>query len=89
MQAWRRSDGSRLWSIDELQYRKLTAPLVLGRSVVLGDDLGTVHLLSRQDGSALARLATDNSGVAAAPVAVANTLVVVSRNGTVYGFRPD
>lgn len=89
VQAWRRSDGSRLWSIDELQYRKLTAPLVLGRSVVLGDDLGTVHLLSRQDGSALARLATDNSGVAAAPVAVANTLVVVSRNGTVYGFRPD
>ncbi len=89
VQAWRRGDGARLWSIDELQYRKLTAPLPLGRSVVLGDDSGVVHLLSKQDGSALARLSTDKSGVASAPVVAANTLVVVSRNGTVYGFRPD
>lgn len=89
VQAWRRADGSRLWSVDKLQYRKLTAPLVLGRSVVLGDDLGTVHLLSREDGSALARLETDKTGVATAPVAVADTLVVVGRSGTVYGFRPD
>ena len=89
VQAWRRMDGTRLWAIDDLQYRKLTAPLLLGRSVVMGDDTGTVHLLSKQDGSALARLNTDASGVAATPVAAANTLVVVSRNGTVYGFRPD
>ena len=89
VQAWRRSDGSRLWSIDELQYRKLTAPLVLGRSVVLADDLGTVHMLSREDGSALNRLETDKAGVATSPVVAANTLVVVSRSGTVYGFKPD
>lgn len=89
VQAWRRGDGARLWSIDELHYRKLTAPLSLGRSVVLGDDSGVVHLLSKQDGSALARLSTDKSGVASTPVVAANTLVVVSRNGTVYGFRPD
>ncbi|MEG0052836.1 MAG: outer membrane protein assembly factor BamB [Comamonas sp.] len=89
VQAWRREDGSRLWSIDKLQYRKLTAPLVLGRSVVLADDLGTVHLLSREDGSALTRLETDKAGVATAPVVAGNTLVVVSRSGTVYGFKPD
>lgn len=89
VQAWRREDGSRLWSIDKLQHRKLTAPLVLGRSVVLADDLGTVHLLSREDGSALTRLETDKAGVATAPVVAGNTLVVVSRSGTVYGFKPD
>lgn len=89
VQAWRRADGSRLWSIDKLQYRKLTAPLVLGRSVVLADDWGTVHLLSREDGSALTRLETDKTGVATAPVVAGNTLVVVSRSGTVYGFKPD
>lgn len=89
VQAWSRADGQRLWSIDKLQYRKLTAPLVLGRSVVLADDLGTVHMLSREDGSALARLETDKAGVATVPVVAANTLVVVSRSGTVYGFKPD
>jgi len=87
--AWRRSDGVRLWSIDRLQYRKLTAPLVLGRSVVIGDDVGLVHLLSREDGAPLNRLQTDGSGIAAPPVVAADTLVVVTRNGNVYGYRPD
>jgi len=87
--AWRRADGSRLWSIDRLKYRKLTAPLLLGRSVVVGDDAGLVHLLSRTDGSSLNRLATDGSAIAAAPVVAADTLVVVTRNGGIYGFRPD
>ncbi|MET1115795.1 MAG: outer membrane protein assembly factor BamB [Comamonas sp.] len=87
--AWRRADGSRLWSTDRLQLRKLTAPLVLGRSVVVGDEDGLVHLLSKEDGSPLNRLTTDDSGIAAAPVVAADTLVVVTRNGGVYGFRPD
>ena len=87
--AWRRSDGSRLWATDRLKHRKLTAPLLLGRSVVVGDDTGLVHLLSRDDGAPLNRMATDGSGIAAAPVVAADTLVVVTRNGGIYGFRPD
>lgn len=87
--AWRRTDGSRLWATDRLKHRKLTAPLLLGRSVVVGDDTGLVHLLSRTDGSPLNRFATDGSGIAAAPAVAADTLVVVTRNGGVYGFRPD
>lgn len=87
--AWRRSDGARLWGSDRLKHRKLTAPLLLGRSVVIGDDTGLVHLLSRTDGAPLNRIATDGSGIAAAPIVVADTLVVVTRNGSIYGFRPD
>lgn len=87
--AWRRSDGSRLWGTDRLKHRKLTAPLLLGRSVVIGDDTGLVHLLSRTDGAPLNRIATDGSGIAAAPAVAADTLVVVTRNGSIYGFRPD
>ena len=87
--AWRRSDGSRLWGIDRLKHRKLTAPLLLGRSVVIGDNTGLVHLLSRTDGAPLNRIATDGSGIAAAPAVAADTLVVVTRNGSIYGFRPD
>lgn len=87
--AWRRTDGERAWSSDRLQYRVLTAPLTLGRSVVVGDNSGNVHLLSREDGSPLTRFATDGSAVAAAPVVAGDTLVVVTRAGGVYGFQPE
>ncbi|MDD2546435.1 MAG: outer membrane protein assembly factor BamB [Burkholderiaceae bacterium] len=87
--AWRRGDGTRLWTTDRLKYRKLTAPLLLGRSVVVADDTGLVHLLAKEDGSPMNRLMTDASGVAMAPVVISETLVVVTRNGGIYGFRPD
>lgn len=87
--AWRRNDGERIWTSERLRYRDLSAPLVLGRSVIIGDSTGTVHLLSRQDGSPLNRLSTDSSGVAASPVQAGDTLVVVTRNGGIYGFAPE
>ena len=87
--SWRRADGERAWTTDKLRYRNLTAPLVVGRSVAVGDFAGYVHLLSRQDGSLLNRLATDGSAIAAAPVLAGSTLVAVTRNGGVYGFIPE
>ena len=87
--AWKRENGERAWVTDKLQHRGLTAPLALGSSVVVGDSTGLVHLLSREDGSLLNRLATDGSAIAAAPVAAGNTLVVVTRNGGIHGFVPQ
>jgi outer membrane assembly lipoprotein YfgL len=87
--AWKRDSGQRAWSSDLLLHRGLTAPLALGRSVVVGDSAGYVHLLSREDGALLNRLPTDGSAIAAAPVAAGNTMVVVTRNGNVYGFAPN
>jgi outer membrane assembly lipoprotein YfgL len=87
--AWRRLDGTRAWTVDRLKFRKLSAPLALGRAVVIGDNTGLVHLLARDDGAPLNRLSTDDSGVAAAPVVAGETLVVVTRKGNVYGFRPE
>ena len=87
--AWRRADGERAWSTDRLRYRGLTAPLVAGRSLAIGDSTGFVHLLSREDGSLLNRLPTDGSAIAAAPVLAGSTLVAVTHNGGVYGFQPE
>lgn len=87
--AWRRNDGEKIWTSERLRYRDLSAPLVLGRSVIMGDSAGTVHLLSRQDGSPLNRLSTDSSGIAATPVQAGDTLIVVTRNGGIYGFAPE
>jgi outer membrane protein assembly factor BamB len=87
--AWKRADGERIWVTERLLNRSLTAPLVVGRTVVLGDNAGNVHLLSREDGSPLNRLTTDTSGIAAAPVLAGGNLIVVTRSGGVYGFAPE
>jgi outer membrane assembly lipoprotein YfgL len=87
--ALRGSDGERAWSSELLRYRALTAPLVAGKSVVLGDSKGFLHLLSREDGSLLNRLATDGSAIAANPVLLGQTMIAVTRNGGVFGFLPE
>ena len=87
--AWKRTDGERVWSSERLRYRGLTAPLLAGRSIAIGDATGFIHLLSREDGSLLNRLPTDGSTIAAAPVLAGNALIAVTRNGGVYGFQPE
>ncbi len=87
--AWQRTSGERAWTTDRLQYRGLSAPLLLGRSVALGDSTGFVHLLSREDGSLLTRLSTDGTAVVGAPVLAGTTLIVATRGGGIFGFAPE
>ena len=87
--AWQAATGERAWTTDRLQWRYLTAPLVLGRSIVVGDSTGLLHLLSRTDGAPMNRLATDGSAIAATPVLAGNTLIAVTRKGGVYAFVPE
>jgi outer membrane assembly lipoprotein YfgL len=87
--AWRRDNGDRAWVHDKLLHRGVTAPLVVGSSVVVGDAQGFLHVLSREDGTLRNRLQLDGSSVAATPVGAGTTLVVVTRNGNVYGVVPQ
>jgi outer membrane protein assembly factor BamB len=80
--------GKKLWSNDKLKSRDLGVPFLLGPSVVVGDYQGYVHFLSRDDGSFVARLKTDGSRIASAPVMAGETLVVQTQDGDLYGFRP-
>ncbi|MBO7890999.1 outer membrane protein assembly factor BamB [Burkholderia pseudomallei] len=80
--------GKALWRNDKLKSRDVGVPYLLGRAVVLGDYKGFVHFLSRDDGTFVARMKTDGSAIAAAPVLAGNTLVVLTQDGGVYGFRP-
>lgn len=87
--AWRRDNGEKAWESERLKYRGLTAPLAVGRSVAIGDSTGWVHLISREDGTPMNRMATDGSAIASAPVLAGEALVVITRNGGVFGFRPE
>lgn len=87
--AWRAASGDTAWTSERLLYRQLSAPLVVGRTVVFGDLEGFVHFLDRSDGSTLLRLPTDGSAIVGTPVRAGNTLVVTTRNGGVFAFRPE
>jgi len=85
--ALEKSNGASLWRQDKLAGRNVSAPLALGRNVVVGDLEGYVHLLSREDGSFVARIATDGSSINAPPVALDSTsFLVQTRNGGVYAI---
>jgi outer membrane protein assembly factor BamB len=87
--AWRASDGQPAWQSDRLLYRTLSAPLVVGRSVVVGDGTGLLHMLSREDGSPLNRLSTDGSAITGQPVLAGESLIALTLSGGVFGFRPE
>jgi len=89
LRAWNRQDGQPAWSEDQYRFRGLTAPRVWGVALALGDAQGQVHLLSREQGKTLQRVATDGTPVAMPPVVAGRTLVTVNRSGLVNGWRVD
>ena len=87
--AWRQSSGDMAWTSEKFQFRGLSGMLVAGRAVVFGDAQGQVHFLDRQDGQPLLRLPTDGSRVVGAPVLSGTTMLVVTRSGGLFAFRPE
>ena len=87
--AWRANSGDLAWNNENLRYRGLSGPLVVGRTVIFGDAEGQVHFLDRTDGKTLLRLPTDGSPVVGVPVRSGSTILVVTRNGGLFAFRPE
>ncbi|WP_298289345.1 outer membrane protein assembly factor BamB [Thiomonas sp.] len=89
VQAYATADGVPSWSNAQMKWRNLSAPLLVGKTVAVGDYQGYVSFLSAKDGSIVGRVATDGSAIQVAPVVVGKTMVVVTAKGGVYAFVPD
>jgi outer membrane assembly lipoprotein YfgL len=89
LSAWRQGTGELLWTTEKFLFRGLGGVLLAGRTAVFGDSQGFVHFLDREDGQPLLRLLTDGSGIVGAPVVSGTTLLVVTRAGGLYAFRPQ
>lgn len=87
--AWRRSSGEMLWTSERFLHRGLSGALGIGRSVVFGDVEGQVHFLDRDSGEPVLRLATDGSAVVGTPILSGSTMLVVTRSGGLFAFRPE
>ena len=89
LSAWRTPSGEAAWSSEKLMYRGLSAPLAVGPTVVFGDADGYVHWLSRDKGETVLRLPTDGSTIVATPALSGTTMLVVTKNGGLFAFRPE
>jgi len=87
--AWRIADGTVAWTVEKLLYRNLTAPLGVGKAFVMGDVEGMVHWFASETGAAVLRLPTDGTPIRVTPVASGLTLLVVTRDGGLFAFRPE
>ena len=87
--AWNAATGDMLWTNERLLYRGLSGALAAGSAVIFGDQEGQVHFLSTNDGRLQLRLPTDGSPVVGTPVLAGTTILVSTRNGGLYAFRPN
>jgi outer membrane protein assembly factor BamB len=65
--AFQRSSGAGLWQNGALTYRRLSAPVAIGKYVALGDYEGTIHLLRAEDGKIVGRYEAGGGAVISAP----------------------
>ncbi|TFW09467.1 outer membrane protein assembly factor BamB, partial [Oxalobacteraceae bacterium OM1] len=87
--AFNRDGGASAWKNDKLEYRRLSTPLSYGRAVAVGDYQGMVHFLSREDGTFLARAATDGSAIVGTPLVAGEHLIFQTQNGTVAAIAVE
>ena len=74
-------NGSALWKNKKLQYRKLTAPVVLGERILVGDFEGYLHFLSRVDGRLEGRLRVAKSAISTQPLVIDGIVYIYADGG--------
>jgi outer membrane protein assembly factor BamB len=81
--------GEPQWQAKGYARRRLSAPLIVGAAVVLGDVQGNLLWLARGDGALAAASRTDGKPVVAPAAAVGSTVVVQTSGGTLHAFRVE
>ncbi|VAW70529.1 Outer membrane protein YfgL, lipoprotein component of the protein assembly complex (forms a complex with YaeT, YfiO, and NlpB) [hydrothermal vent metagenome] len=81
------ANGATLWKQEKLQARRITRPVVMGKTIVVADFEGYLHWLSAFDGHFLARVETDDSGVIVPPIVHNGRLYVITRDGELFVYE--
>jgi outer membrane protein assembly factor BamB len=84
--AFLKTGGTILWKQEKLKGRKLSGPAVSGNYVIVGDVEGFVHVMSRETGELMARIATDKSPIIASPITSDQGVIVQTEKGNLYAI---
>jgi outer membrane protein assembly factor BamB len=85
--ALRQRDGSELWRNQKLKFRRLSTPVLTSTAVVIADFQGYVHWLDKTTGELVSRQRISKERVTNSPVAVGETVVVLTDGGKLAAFR--
>jgi outer membrane protein assembly factor BamB len=85
--ALRQRDGSEVWRNDKLKRRGLSVPAVTSTAIAVADYQGYLHWLDKRTGVLVARQRVAKYRVSNPPVAVQDTVVVLSDSGSLAAFR--
>jgi outer membrane protein assembly factor BamB len=85
--AMRRSDGSVTWEQSGLRQRALTAPVLDGGALVVGDYEGYLHWLNPTNGEIIARTKTDGERITNAPLVAGGLVYVQTDGGKLIAFK--
>lgn len=75
------ASSASVWRNADFMNRRLSAPVTLGNSVVVGDAYGYIHALSQVDGRLLARKSLGASAIYSDPVVSGDTVYILSNTG--------
>ncbi len=86
---WAYQDGSgdALWRQTRLIRRKISAPIIAGDNILVGDFEGYVHWISRSDGRFVARLQVADGAIRSKPVVKGNLVYITAVDGTLTALR--
>src|SRR5271169_3377884 len=85
--ALRQRDGSELWHNDKLKRRGLSTPAVTSTAIAVADYQGYLHWLDKGTGVLVARQRVAKYRVTNPPVAVKDTVIVLTDSGSLAAFR--
>jgi len=85
--AMRQRDGSEVWRNDKLKRRGLTTPAVTSTAIAVADYQGYLHWLDKGTGVLVARQRVAKYRVTNPPVAVKDTVIVLTDSGSLAAFR--
>jgi outer membrane protein assembly factor BamB len=85
--AMRQRDGSEVWRNDKLKRRGLTTPAVTSTAIAVADYQGYLHWLDKATGVLVARQRVAKYRVSNPPVAVKDTVIVLTDSGSLAAFR--
>jgi len=85
--ALRQRDGSELWRNQKMKMRRLSAPVLTSTAVVVADFEGYLHWMDKTTGELVARERIAKERVSSPPVAVDDTVVVLTDRGKLAAYR--
>ena len=82
-----KTSGSEKWSNTQLEYRKVTAPLVLGDYVVVGDSEGYLYWISQTTGKIISMQEIGDGGLYTPPIIDGDLVYIQTRNGELIALK--